>query len=507
MMKRIFHTRFLMLVVLSVLSGFAVSVSAAPGLVSARVLLPDGKPAVGAKIIYRSYANFQDTWKNEAAREVTSVTDDKGNFALNVPDDTSSFDSYFIIDAPGCALQLYWKMRQKKEATIQLVRDTGLEGQVVGKQNEPVAGVEIVVTTAGVGTYTPINFQELDKISFPSVTARSDANGKFRLRSVSLWRWQGVGLQARAVRNGHLWRGDTSYYDSDRGEKEQKKKLVVQLEPTLTVRGRVLHSLTNAPIENAIVSYGGWLKDGIRTDADGRFAFNDFFMRGFGGLSVLMPKTEGNPIYVARPDNVVQQAGTIEELTIHAIPFTFVSGTITNQTDNGALLFRVDVSLTQSQDAGSGWTQTVRGSASTAVPDGEFILRAPVGENQFRVADNRTPSDSIGPIIGKNSILQVPPDGLKDLAIPVQKRPGFLVRFQLKAGDETAEWPYVTLSARTADGQRYLSFERLWFSKAEKWGETMEIRAEGNNGKEILPWTKITADPKNWPMVIELPGK
>lgn len=506
-MKSILNMRFLMLVVLSVLSGFAVSASAAPGLVSARVLLPDGKPAVGAKIFYWSYANGLDVRKNEPAREVILVTDAKGMFSLNVVESKSSFNSYFIIDAAGCALQFNWPIVPGKEATIQLVRNTGLEGQVVGKQNEPVAGVEIVVTTSGAETCMPITFQQLDKISFPLVPVRSDANGKFRLRSVSLQGRPRLKLQARAVRDGHLWRGETTYYDLDRVERAQENKLVVQLEPTLTVRGRVLDALTNAPIENAVVFYSSSGNDEIRTDADGRFAINDIFMKYFGGLRVVIPKTNANLIFVARPSREVQRAGTTEELTIHAIPFADVSGIITNQTDDGALVFQVHVSLDQSQDAGSGWTQSVAGGTSVEVPNGKFSFRAPIGENHFGVYGGQNSSGFFGSVTGKKSVLQVPIDGLKELEIPVQKLPGFMVRFQLEAKDKTAEWPYISLYARTADGERALSFERLWFFPAEKWGDTMEIRVVDQHQKEILPWTKITADPKNWPMVIELPGK
>src|SRR5688500_4431603 len=75
--------------------------------VSRQILLPDGKPAVGAKVLIRTLNHADGTLKQDAK----AVTDETGTFAVEVEEDKedsnadpSRVTGYIMVDAPGAAL-------------------------------------------------------------------------------------------------------------------------------------------------------------------------------------------------------------------------------------------------------------------------------------------------------------------------------------------------------------------------------------------------------------------
>src|SRR5215213_1529437 len=78
---------------------------------SRQVLLPDGRPAAGAKVLVRTFAPVKDGWEF-APTDLRVTTGDDGVFVAEGVNTTAYAAwgrwsrSYVLIDAPGCALSL-----------------------------------------------------------------------------------------------------------------------------------------------------------------------------------------------------------------------------------------------------------------------------------------------------------------------------------------------------------------------------------------------------------------
>ena len=137
--------------------------------------------------------------------------------------------------------------------------------------------------------------------------------------------------------------------------------------------------------------------------------------------------------------------------------------------------------------------------------DGKFSRKIGVGSYVVEIYGPNMPSSVWKAAYDHRSNLDVPEAGLTDFIFKVRKQTGFLVRFETN-NPQGIKGNY-TIQLREPGGKdRLLGLPDEWFYPAGAWGEKREIRVIGRHNKEeIVPWTTITADPKNWPLVIRIP--
>jgi hypothetical protein len=150
-------------------------------------------------------------------------------------------------------------------------------------------------------------------------------------------------------------------------------------------------------------------------------------------------------------------------------------------------------------------------AVATIQPGGTFMLKVPVGTNRFFLSGLPYRAGQGQRANGGDPIMQfdVPSEGKKDWTIRVEKWPAFCFGFQ---SDDPAKikWASVYIRKSPDDKPESLGrFEndanRIWMKRAN-WGDKIEVKL-GDPAKDpgLIPWTEVTAAPKNWPIMIKVP--
>ncbi|MDQ3812674.1 MAG: DUF4198 domain-containing protein, partial [Armatimonadota bacterium] len=165
--------------------------------IEGRVLLPDGQPAVGAKIIARQMRRQWLHPHSLLVDEVTTKTDAQGYFRATVPKIILTAGPgrwtrpYVLIDAPGCALCFMRmtdvaKRKNQEPAPVPLQRAFTFQGTVVGPEKKPVASARVAIIYWSMSGFesSPLNIES--QITTPQLIAKSGADGKFILRGITI---------------------------------------------------------------------------------------------------------------------------------------------------------------------------------------------------------------------------------------------------------------------------------------------------------------------------------
>ena len=490
------------LVTLAFCVGF--SVEAQARVYDYRVLLPNGKPAVGAKVRAVFGVESWERFALEAGkvRDVRTQTNAQGKFKVELQGEKEAL-AFVVVDAPGCDLA-FWNFLPAKKP-LQLKAEQPLTGKVARDENTPVGGATVIVTTVGTSTYGPLFLQDPRDVQFPKATATTGVDGSFRLRGVSLNGYEfneGVDLWAVAKINGQNWMGET-----DRSN--MKTPLVIKIAPSVSIHGSVVHYATGQPLTGARVEYSDYAlgHEPVFTDAEGRFRFNDLPGNFARSLTITHPDFPGAVMRVATDPKVIDDKQLKPELVVALRPLAKVTGKMVDETTRGPLPFSIGLSAIWMQKS-SGWTFSMGAVSSTDAQVGTFAFSAPVGSLRLIASPSMMGMDnSILEAIDRP--LEVPLAGIENLSIPARRQSGYWLKFA--KANEADGWPGFIIQKRTPDGWQYLTSSPgySWFSPAEKWGESIEVRGivDNNTQKEIFPVTKIVADPKNWPIIISLPAK
>jgi len=459
-----------------------------------QVLLPGGKPAVGAKITLQ--------WTEVIAhkgitRQNTTATNTEGKFSFELPVERAT-GQILSVNAPGCAFAIRsrWSGGDKP---LQLLPDVPISGQVVGANKQGVAGAQVVMTQLGFFGYAPFRVQSLNHVTVPQLTCRSDKEGAFRMRSAEF-----DGLMGNQV----FWGSAASNAQTQMGfwaetneERQSNPAIVISLAPTVSLRGKVVDSQTNQPLANAQIGLFnrvykaeqiGW-DETTQTDENGRFEFKDQPSQGEGTLSVRHPQYQ-NALTEMQLDFSISRDTFGHELVLPLHRVARITGQIvdaeTGKPLPGDLSVWVAAKWSQKTDFGS--DVTASGEAQ-AYP--EFVFSAPIGTVSLELtgisawgaeSDRRV-------IMPHRALFQVPPAGLNGVTLKVKVQPTYIVKLKKEGTDN---WKTVYFHKRTAQGEVGIgngdTRSPLLFA-AQGWGEDMEVRGTSEDGKEVFGWTKITA--------------
>ncbi len=521
------------------LAGVLCAASAGADELAGRVFLPDGRPAVGAKIIARNIGpRFPPRRPGD---DVTTVTDEMGNFAATVtPIVLVAADGrwnrpYILIDAPGCALCFMSMTEAVKTqsvngiagrygAVVRLQPAFTFQGMVVGPDRKPVPGARVAVIrgTMNFVESSPLNIAGL--ISTPQLVTQSGADGKFALRGLTgpapekadgyLSIHSSSEISAVATIRGNLWAG-TGYVSAPltpQGIKPDAPRKVV-LQPAVTFSGHLLDAVTGKPLPNVEVSVSNGspaLVSSVRSGVDGSFQvaalapahlrLTQFGERAPDGRGNWWPNRVSTE--VSRVEEIVGPQ-RLQNLVFRLPPIAIINGHFVDEDTGEAPLTQDDVSATVETTTRDGWRYSPRPSFDYS-RDGKFSLAVPAGPLKIAAGVRKEYPHAYS---SEPQTWLAPPAGLPDAVLKVHRNPGFFVR--LRPRDEKYPLPFGRYEVhwRRADGVQEIKEMQdepgghYWFRAAKNWGEALEMRILRDKA-EIVPWTRIVADSKQWPLVV-----
>ena len=473
-----------------------VSAAGAGEVVSRKVELPDGTPAASARVLVRI---------GEAGgglrTDVRVETDAEGVFRAEVdiePNQPKGVrPGYIIVDAPGCALGVALLPLTDDLPPLRLSEDFQLTGIVQVQMGQPVAGVEVMVEFLSAGREADqwggiwwINSPRQDAIT-PELVTTSGEDGTFVLRGVTV---EGASrLEAACTPLATGWKGRRRAIPIE----DNPQPPVLTVWPVIEVSGTVRDALSDEPIPGAqvLLSASPRLSTGeagpVEADEEGRFAFRE--VRASKRLRIIgRDKNHAEGQIEIPPD---QSTG---DAILPLKPVAPVTGRLidqdTGQPPNVPQVLVMFIYGSPTPDAGMFPSQ--RGIAVRE--DGTFAFRPAVGTNTVYVRGGTYE-------IAEPMTVEMPPEGLGDLLIPARRRPGYLLRFE---ADDPARLRSARVEYRGRDGRvmqgSMLSSTGFWSRGAPRWGAELELRLMSKD-EELLPWTKVTAQPGDDPQVIHIP--
>jgi protocatechuate 3,4-dioxygenase beta subunit len=325
--------------------------------VRGRVLDPEGKPFVGAKL-YLRYQNFKET---EYPVQAASDADGKFSFAFkrSLLDESSPNTSWFVVLAAAEGYGPDWTFQAKPgaaaELNLRLVKDVPIGGRILDVNGKPVKGAKLRIehTEAWADTDTflqSVRDREWARIAskswfgpFPgkSGTLTTDANGRFRLTGVGKDRLVQFQVQGPNIQWGPMRAMAREMKDPVEPRKVRFAEGPVfypvypatfdhVFQPSRLIRGVVRDKKTGRPVAGiAVQGYG--TTDSATTDAEGIFTLDGFGKSAGGGygMSVRPPGERYFSRSVTFPDT--PGLGPVEG-EIELVSGIVVKGRVTHRT-------------------------------------------------------------------------------------------------------------------------------------------------------------------------------
>ncbi len=474
----------------------AQALCAAPVIMTQGVVLPDGTPAAGAQVTVRIIN------PDGSLREDTGVeTNERGIFSLEVeaPEQVGppGHTGYLLVRAPGCALCLAPLPPPQEGFTmpVNLRPAFTVSGTVVDEGKAPAGGARVAVislhsASSGLGSLF-VN-APLRGLTTPELTAVTAEDGTFSLPGVT-------GPQASTF---------TAYLDAETDDliaTETYMNLLPQTPPAklglrrgITVSGHVLHAVTGQPLEGARVSllggpgHGVGARPPVVTDERGAFRHTKI-----PRLFKLFVTVEADDLVNDWAEVSGEQDS--EDVIIKLRPWATVSGKTVDEATGAAPIVRCsEVTARYREGSAKDRPPVIHPQLAKVRPpaaDGTFTFRTAAGPNRIWASGNAFKSQ-------KPMSIDVPPEGLSDLVVPVRRQTSFAVRFESDTPDGLKE---INLDVQESEDKCHTEgrIDPEWSRHTANWGDKMVIRIR-RAGEVVLPWTEIVADPNNWPLVLKL---
>lgn len=501
-------------------------------IIKRQILLPGDKPAAGARVLLRSLNTASGTLK----QDMRLVADGDGRIDAVMEVDKSDFGSernngYLMIDSPDAALTFeeFSNLPHHGNDRTDLIRASAgfpVTGKVVTNQGTPVAGARIVVHGFSA---VPLNVQNLG-IGTPEMTGQSQADGSYTLRSMA-FNLQTFGngdpvirlvVSATTTINGETWMGWTQDMVVSRARTAADKPdpfAVLTLYPTARVHGKVVRQTDHSPVEGAIVrlvahpnGVVGALPP-VTTDGRGMFEFRDVPAVFQLFAEVSHPALSNGWTRIGEDRLAIFNRNAIatkiyDQVNVRLRSLAILKGRLveeaTGQPPSVEPGMKQHLSAVYEEGYNDGYISVGHSSTQTVIgEDGRFEIKVAAGYNQLLLFSN------LYRPLQRPAMLDVPASGVNDWVFRVAKQPSFYVRFKV---DDPAALTGVEVFKRSkaeeGDGSQ-VGFLRdgYWARATQNWGDKTQIRLmrlRGNQRQELLPWTELTADEKQWPREISL---
>lgn len=521
--------------------------------VTRRITLPDGGPAVGAKVTVR-------TWTPEKLLDERQVqTDANGGFTAEVlyerPAAPMQRRGCLVIDMPGYALTLANLPTSGSagggrafppppmpglvpapigpgggrgpDGSLRLAPAYQQSGQVLDPQGAPAAGATVTVRSVGTGPFGggfPANVPEAG-IAMPELVAKTGADGTFTLRGLAVENMGYVvpstnaAVWARVDAGGKVFAGGNERFffrgGAQPGRQPSPDTTEIRLVPCYPVSGRVLNSATGAPVAGANVhllsepAFAAAVTLPVMTDADGRYLFpgvpsaNILFVQAshpdlagaweFGFRGAAGPQRKGFEQAVQAPD-------------VRLTPWGTVAGSVVDEVTGKAVSVPLHVACSYTSGYNDGEMAFTGQSTTAAVrPDGSFTLKAPLGHAVVRVYGpgyHGTGGGEAAAAGGAPMVLKAQRDGgalVHLTGVPLERLARCEIRVRGGGRPETS----VGNGPNISDGYWFCSANMGSFVAG---GQPMEVQIVGKSRDDvILPWTPLDLQTKEWPLEIQVP--
>lgn len=473
-------------------------------------------------------------------QDKTATTDAEGRVSTEIEVDNDGRDDpvrvtgYLVVDAPGAALTFenfgVWRGRRPEDvAPLRLTQGYEVTGKVQRNDGQPVPGATITLH-AFASNWSPwrINYPGAGIVT-SQASGKTGTDGSFSLRPIAI-NQQNYGngdptlrlnVSATATINGQAWAGQTEMWartmvgapapvPAPAAPAPPDPMSIIPVYPTLDVRGRVLDAVSGAPVAGAGVSLMGSPNmvistlAPVTTNQDGTFEFKGvpavfqlFAQVTHPNMSRGWARIGEERLQVLNKN--AKEPKVYDGIEVKLRPWATVSGKIVDMDTNKAPLAPMSIEAVYDEGYNDGTIGVGHSVVSgKAAPDATFTIKLPVGFNHVRVrgegyweGGRENPLD-----------LDIKPGAQQGQVFPVRALKGYLLKFETKNPRGLED---CTLTTRTPDGKESeQSLAPLRHIRAKEWGEKMQIRMM--RGKdEVLPWTEITANQKNWPQAFQIP--
>ena len=377
---------------LGFLLGFSPWVRAETVTVARQLVRFDGRPAAGARVrVMGDYGGGYDNTDFEV------VAGTNGVFSTDLEQDKSLWVGHLLIRADGCAplCEVEVTGRRKQDPSWTPERRLGAAYNIGGRTTDaagrPVAGATVSLVWAQLQSWnaTPFNSTTTHPIATPELIAHSDSNGSWSMPGLDfILQENDAPFTAvfEAVADNPLRTARASLkLEPDHAALTRKDvPLDISLAPPIRVTGRVVNSVTGAPVAGVSctrsVIFTVLAGTSAVTDAAGRFALdipgplpNLWFQLYDDGYASVTPKT-------AMLDAAASDWTDSQNLRIAVRPLVDVSGTLLDE--NGKILDeRVQLAANYQEKINATWNLECKGEGKkTEVgADGSFHAKLPAG--------------------------------------------------------------------------------------------------------------------------------
>ncbi len=421
---------------------------------SGRVLEPDGRPAIGARVVIlaRPRATGRVAELGDDRETLGRVeSDGQGRFRLEVPRTSSSKHMEVKALASADGFGMAWvdlsADAESPVAEIRLLPEQVIRGRLVDLQGLPAVGVEVGVNAiqrpGGPGNMAGIwNSEPPEGLAPWPRPAKTDADGRFLIKGV------GRGLSpSLSIRDPRFARQYIHLTTDDPGG---SKEVSQALEPAKVIEGRVTYADTGKPVPHALVhgtvsenEYGSMFTTPFRADADGRFRLNPTPGQFFR-IAAYAP--EGEPYLIVQDEFAWPKGAARHELNLALPRGVLIRGTVTEagtaRPVAGASVQYMPIQRPGGPRIISGWQAIVPSG-----PDGRFAIAAAPGKGHLLI---HGPSrDYVNLEIGSRQLYSGKPGGTRTYAHAIVP---YDVRTDSAPVDTAATLkPGVTIKGRVVD--------------------------------------------------------
>lgn len=518
-------------------------------IVSRKVLMPDGTPAVGAAVTIRTYGDDE-----KLLQEMTTNTDNTGmvnaTVKYNYPTEKSSetiSNGYMIVDMPNCALsfaKLIGKnpdvqiipsfkgsiddtiLKSKypvksfsdsmKDTTLKLKTDYQQKGIVLNKENQPVADAQ--VTVIGFVQTIKVNFGA-PVISTPSMITTTAKDGTFVLRGVTAEPLSRLGMPymsdtapcfivASAKVDGKVMVGENSSFVFSSRLREKNQEILLDYTTSLT--GKVINSISGKPLTGvnvhvkAVESLWSYILPICTTNEQGDYTYpvitqsSDMYVltstSGFADGFICVGSVGGS--YRGKlqplPDKVI--ASNVKMRPMGPLTSLKVVDAVTGKPP--VVKLSLMVNLCQGIYDRKIGLIGVSKISSLVQPDGTVASVMPLGSNEVSF---------YGPGYRSNAMVEVPAKDI--IPVSVKRRNGILIQFNSNRPKEFPDFYPKIIDGNGKENPTSLYMDTVapdgtWFYelRGELAGPYHLKVMKGN--QELVPLTEVK--PEVWPNVIEV---
>ena len=357
-----------------------------------RVLLPDGRPATGAKVVILARpraAGRGGELGNDAEMLGRIESAGDGRFRLEVARTSSSRHMEVKALASLEGFGMNWAEinsdAPSPDAEIRLLPEQVIRGRLVDLQGLPAAGVTVGINSVrrptGLGQDPGIwNAAPPEDLPAWPRPATTDPDGRFVLRGMG--RGQAVGVSIVDPRFAR----QTFYVNLD--DAGPAKVISESLEPAKVIEGRVTYADTGKPVPHALLNatvsqeeLGSMFSTPFRADAEGRFRMNPTPGRYFR-ISAYAPA--GEPYLIVQDEFAWPKGAAKHELNLALPRGVLLRGAVV-EAGGGRPIANASIQFQPSRSPGGmkiieGWQAIVPSG-----PDGKFSIAVPPGQGHLMV--------------------------------------------------------------------------------------------------------------------------